>query len=185
MKTSLYTVLCVAIRLGAVLLAVGLCERLPWFVWESAAGGFAWDAGLLEAFGLLVAAILWLWPGVLARWAAGRGSHEVLEIALDADGLLRVALAVTGAWLCLSGLAGCLGHALTMLIFRSRLEDGTTGRLPVSEWHWVIYYLALAGGGIALMLGSRGLVGLLCRLRGYPDVEDRPGDGDAGIARGD
>ena len=41
MKTTLYTVLCVAIRLGAVLMAVGLLERLPLFLWESPAGGFA------------------------------------------------------------------------------------------------------------------------------------------------
>jgi hypothetical protein len=175
-------VLCVAIRLGAVLLAVGLFEHLPWFLWQSPAGGFAWDAAWLTAFGLLVAMMLWLWPGLLARWAAGRNSHEAFEISLDADGLLRVALAVMGAWLCLTGLAGCFGHGLTMLVFRSRLE-GAAGRLPVSEWHWVFYYLAQTAGGIALLLGARGLVGVLRRLRGYPAVDGNSDD--AAVAPGD
>lgn len=183
MKTTLYTVLCVAIRLGAVLLAVNLFEHLPWFLWQSPAGGFAWDAVLLTAFGLLLAVLLWLWPGLLARWAAGRNSHEVLDMSLDADALLRVALAVMGAWLCLTGLAGCLGHGLTMLVFLHRLE-GAAGQLPVSEWRWVFYYLVVAAGGAALMLGSRGLVGLLHRLRGYPEAVGRA-DEDASIAPGD
>lgn len=168
MKTTLYTVLCVAIRLGAVLMAVGLLERLPVFLWESPAGGFALDAALLAVFGLLVAGALWLWPSILAGWAIGRRGHEVLEIQLDADGLMRVALTVTGAMLSVSGLAGCLGHGLTMLLLRSRLADAATGQLPVSEWHWVIYYIVQTGGGVALMLGARGLATLLQRVRGRP-----------------
>ncbi|MBD8873309.1 hypothetical protein [Rhodanobacter sp. DHB23] len=168
MKTTLYTVLCVAIRLGAVLMAVGLLERLPVFLWESPAGGFALDAVLLAVFGLLVAGALWLWPGILAGWAIGRRGHELLEIQLDADGLMRVALTVTGAMLGVSGLAGCLGHGLTMLLLRSRLADAATGQLPVSGWHWVIYYLVQAAGGMALMLGARGLMTLLQRMRGRP-----------------
>ena len=166
MKTTLYTVLCVAIRLGAVLMAVGLVERLPVFLWESPAGGFALDAVLLAVFGLLVAGALWLWPGILAGWAIGRRGHELLEIQLDADGLMRVALTVTGAMLSVSGLAGCLGHLLTMLLFKSRMADATSGQLPVSEWHWVIYYMVQTGAGVALMLGARGLMAVLQHVRG-------------------
>ncbi|GAB3789270.1 hypothetical protein [Dyella agri] len=166
MKTTLYTVLCVAIRLGAVLMAVGLFERLPVFLWESPSGGFALDAVLLAVFGLLVAGALWLWPGILAGWTIGRRGHETLETQLDADGLMRVALTVTGALLSVSGLAGCLGHVLTMFLFQSRMADATTGQLPVSEWHWVIYYIVQTGAGVALMLGSRGLANVLQHVRG-------------------
>ena len=178
MKTTLYTVLCVAIRLGAVLMAVGLLERLPLFLWESPAGGFALDAVLLAVFGLLVAGALWLWPSILAGWAVGRRGHELLEIQqLDADGLMRVALTVSGAVLSVSGLAGCLGHGLSMLLFRSRMADAATGQLPVSEWHWVLYYVVQTVGGAALMLGARGLATFLQRVRGrsshaWADTDD-------------
>jgi len=70
--------LCISIRLGAVLMAVGLFERLPVLLWQSPEGRFALDAVELALFGLVVAGALWLWPGVLARWAVGRSGHEVL-----------------------------------------------------------------------------------------------------------
>ncbi|OOG44560.1 hypothetical protein B0E52_07400 [Rhodanobacter sp. C06] len=179
MKTTLYTVLCVAVRLGAVLMAVGLFERLPVFLWQSPEGGFALDAVLLAVFGLLVAGALWLWPGILAGWAIGRRGHESLEVGLSADTLLTVALAVTGAVLVVSGVAGCLGHGLTMLFFRSRLADQSTGLLPVTEWHWLIFYLVQTAGGLALMLGAHGLASLMWRLRAYPIRSEA--DSDDGI----
>lgn len=180
MRTTLYTVLCVAIRLGAVLMAVGLFERLPLFLWQSPEGGFALDAVLLALFGLLIAGALWLWPGVLARWAVGRSGHEALEVGLSADALMAVALAVTGAMLAVSGVAGLFGHGLSMLLFKSRLVDPSTGLLPVAEWHWVIYYLAQTACGLALALGARGLASLVWRLRGYP--MQVAADDDDGIA---
>lgn len=168
MRSTIYTVLCVAIRLGAVLMAVGLLESLPVFLWQSPEGGFAVDAVLLALFGLLIAGALWLWPSVLARWAVGRSGHEALEVGLSADTLMAVALAVTGAMLFVSGVAGSFGHGLSMLLFKSRLVDPSTGLLPVAEWHWVIYYLVQTACGLGLALGARGLASLVWRLRGYP-----------------
>jgi hypothetical protein len=149
-------------------MAVGLFERLPVFLWQSPEGGFALDAVLLALFGLVIAGALWLWPGVLARLAVGRSRHEVLEVGLSADTLMAVVLAVTGAMLAVSGVAGLFGHGLSMLFFRSRLADSSTGLLPVAEWHWVILYLVQTVGGLTLILGAHGLASLMWRLRGYP-----------------
>jgi len=81
---------------------------------------------------------------------------------------MAVALAVTGATLTVSGVAGLFGHGLTMLFFKSRMADLSTGLLPVGEWDWVIYYFAQTAGGLALILGARGLAILVWRMRGYP-----------------
>ena len=69
MKTTLHTVLCVAIRLGAVLMAVGIVEQIPYIFLYSAPGD-RYSAGdlWLSGAGLLLAFMLWLWPNMLARW---------------------------------------------------------------------------------------------------------------------
>lgn len=89
---------------------------------------------------------------------------------------MTVALAVAGAILVVSGVAGCLGHGLSMLFFKSRLADPSTGLLPVAEWHWLIFYLVQTAGGLALMLGAHGFAGLIWRLRAHPVRSEAAGD---------
>lgn len=101
MKTTLYTVLCVAVRLGAVFMAVGIFERIP---------------GLI-------------------------------------------------------GFAAGLAHLAQILMIEHGSESGGyPAVVSTTEWHWLIEYALIALAGAALLLGSRGLVTLLHRLRGYPYV---------------
>lgn len=184
-KTTLYTVLCIAVRLGAVLMAVGLLQTLPAFLWGSSDGHFAVLGLSLGGLGLIVALVLWLWPGSLARLAVGRSRSEAFESSIDADQMQRVAFSVLGAWLCIHGLLGCFSHGVLMLFVRSQIVDPATASIPVGEWRLLIEYAATAVAGAALMLGAHGLVGLLHRLRDCPLPRDSGSGHDAKLTQDD
>jgi hypothetical protein len=171
-KTTLYTLLCVAIRLGAVLMAVNALEQVPTAYFRVADGGHVATFPLLFLGAtLLLAFALWIRPGLLAWWALNGKRQELLEAPIRPDQLQYVALSVMGAWMAIGGLAGCIGHLATILIvFRRAAYGGYSDVLSTSEWHWLVQYAVTAVAGAALMLGSRGVVGLLQRLRGYPHI---------------
>jgi hypothetical protein len=172
MKTTLFTVLCIAIRLGVVLLAVNILEQLPFWLSQSHPGSvYTLYQLLLGLFGLVLAAVLWVRPGILAWWAIGKGQREILESPISADQLQHIAFSVLGVWMVLSGLGGCISHLMIMLFLRDRVTDAATGVLPPGEWRYVCVYTLQAAAGAALAIGSRGLIGLLHRLRGYPVTE--------------
>jgi hypothetical protein len=164
MKTSLYSILCIVIRLGAVFFAAWIIAVFPTIYISAHTRQF--DAGsfqLLEGFylgGLVVAFGLWLYPGILASLAAGRSTREPFETSIDAHDIQYVALSILGIWLALKGL-GSLAFEITRGIAFSTAEASmsTVEAAP----------LAAAGVevvlGIALALGGKGVVGLLQRLR--------------------
>lgn len=185
MKTTLFTVLCIAIRLGVVLLAVNILEQLPFWLSQSHQGGaYTLYQLLVGLFGLVMAAVLWVRPGILAWWAIGKGQREVLEIPIGADQIQHIAFSVLGIWMAISGLGGCISHVMIMLFLHARVADAATGILPPGEWRYVCYYILEAVAGGALAIGSRGLIGLLYRLRGYP-VTGRSALGDGTAAARD
>jgi hypothetical protein len=172
MKTTLFTVLCIAIRLGVVLLAVNILEQLPFWLSQSHQGGaYTLYQLLVGLFGLVMAAVLWVRPGILAWWAIGKGQREVLESPISADQIQHIAFSVLGMWMVISGLGGCISHLMIMLFLRGRVADAATGILPPGEWRYVCFYTLEAVAGGALVMGSSGLIGLLHRLRGYPVSE--------------
>jgi hypothetical protein len=185
MKTTLHTVLCVAIRLGAVLMAVGIIEQAPSiFLYPSQGGQVAVGALLIAGAGLLAAFALWLWPNVLAWWAISRSQQEILESPISADQLQRVAFSVIGVWLFISGLSGCIARLTMMLIvFRRSAYGESIMILSTSDWFWLVEHLATTFAGAWLALGSRGLVGLLHRVRGYSQFADVETDADTNIAK--
>lgn len=186
MKTTLFTVLCIAIRLGAVLLAVNILEQLPFWLSQSHPGSvYTLYQLLLGFFVLVLAAVLWVRPGILAWWAIGKGQREILESPINADQVQHIAFSVLGVWMVISGFGGCISHLMIMLFLRERVADAATGVLPPGEWRYVCSYTleALAGG--ALAVGSRGLIGLLHRLRGYPVTETVASGDDAAAMRDD
>ncbi|MBD8881250.1 hypothetical protein IHE49_12235 [Rhodanobacter sp. 7MK24] len=171
MKTSLYTVLCIAIRLGAVLMAVGLLESVPLFLWNlnSSDGRFAKLALVLTASGLAIAFVLWLKPGVLAWWASsGRSKGEVFESHIEANQIQHIALSVLGVWLAISGFASMTSLAIQLVRLHLQIEGYSGAQIPGAVLGNLSRALVTTVAGVALALGSRGLVGLLYRLRGYP-----------------
>lgn len=171
MKTSVYTVLCTAIRLGAVLLSVHALEDVAAVVAASDGNTHRLLGSLLFAvLYLVVGAVLWLWPGMLAWWASSRSNGQVLEMPIGADELQRVALSVLGVWQVVQGVSGLLSHGVVMVFLHDRMTDYSTGHLPPAEWRWVAFYglQAVAGAGVAL--GAAGLVNLFHRMRRFPVV---------------
>ena len=180
MKTTLYTVLCVAIRLGAVFMAVDVFDRLPGIFFYSGEGHYPLFELLIEVVILLLAFVLWMRPSLMAWWALGGKRQEILESPIHADQLQYVALSVLGAWLAISGLAGCCGHGTTIvLLLRQASYDGPGETIPTTEWHWMVQYGVTAVAGVVLMCGSRGLVVLLQRMRSYPHDMAAKADPDA------
>lgn len=76
MKATLYTVLCIAIRLGSVLMVVNVLGEMLYALLQVGLEAFTADTLLTGVFALLMAAAmwLWLWPGLLAWWVIGGAS---------------------------------------------------------------------------------------------------------------
>ena len=71
MRTSLYTILCIVVRLAAVFLAVQAVITVVPTAWtmDDSQLGAGWRGTLLGFGGAMVAlsALLWIYPGTLAR----------------------------------------------------------------------------------------------------------------------
>lgn len=161
MKTSLYTILCLTIRTGAVIWAVGSVVHLPYSLiaaldTANPSANVIWlICGV--AFQLLVAGLLWLYPGALARLAAGKASHQYFESSIPGARLQYIAFSVVGAWFVLEGLV-FLSYELVQA---AQFEfESLPVKLPImaSSSARVVF-------GLALMFGARGLTGLLNSIR--------------------
>jgi len=173
MRTSLYSILCILIRLGAVVMAVSTIVTIP-AVWRTTgtsgvAEGFA---GVLFGFGaavLAIAALLWIYPGVLARIAAGRSSQQVFESPISAGELQQIVLSGVGVWFAMQALADLAGVGARIIVVAHMSEASLAGMLK-SEYFRLVPLAIKFSLGVALVLGSRGLVGFVrgLRERGLP-----------------
>lgn len=165
MKTTLYSVLCMAIRLGAVLMAVGLIEQWPRLFVIRADGQLAIDAIVLDGLGLLLAFALWIKPGLLAWWAASSAHRDVFESDISATQLQYIAFSVAGIYKLITGLAGMLAHGLNLLAYNHIMEGGVPINPPTYEKTMFVEYVVATVAGLALTLGARGLTAYLQQLR--------------------
>jgi hypothetical protein len=167
MRTSIYTILCIVIRLGAVILAMGIVLALPNLYFVAHTTGASTDTvpllGLIYLMGLLVALLLWVHPAVLVRLAAGKSAEQVFESPIDARTIQYVALSVLGVSFALKGLIGLVFEVFRLLTFASGAPPGAN--LLPSELPRLASDVAEILLGIALMLGAKGLTTLLQRLR--------------------
>lgn len=169
MRTSLYSILCIVIRLGAVLLAVQTMMALPMAlkVFDGTTLAPGW-IGTLIGFGgamLALAALLWTYPGVLARIAAGRATQQVFESPLAAEELEQIALAVLGMWFAISGIIELINVGLRLAIAIHAADTGGANTLLSRELAQLATLIVKIALGVGLALGSRGLVGVLRRVR--------------------
>jgi hypothetical protein len=170
MRTSLYSILCIAIRIGAILLAVHVATGFLG-VWESMATNpalsGAW-AGVISfsVAELALAALLWVYPGMLARLAAGKASHEVFESPIDARELQHIAFALVGIVFVLDGLIDLVTTGARILMMRDIDAFARSTWMHQYGWPQLLAEIARIALGVGLVLGSRGLVEWLRRLRG-------------------
>ena len=180
MRTSLYSILCIGIRLAAVLLAANVLLSAPGGYASLAHGNWSgneigWFAALWTAV-MLFALLLWIYPGALARLAAGKASQQIFESPISAEELQYIAFSVVGLWILLAGLIGFADFALRELFVAHALQSHSAGLDSELLKTRVITDLApqilriLVGS--AVMLHARGLVGLLRRVRegGLPPI---------------
>lgn len=167
MKTSLYSLLCIAIRLGAVLMAVHTVQHMSYLLmaWRID-GGPPWSAVAFAAVSMLFAGALWLWPGMLARFAVGRRGFEVFETPLSVATLKQLCFAVLGAWLAVEGTGGVSGRLVQIIVLKQH-EDLIPPSVWAGELGWLTYYAVTAVIGMALLFGHRRFITWL-RYAGTP-----------------
>ena len=167
MRTSLYSILCIVIRLGAVMLALGSIERMGYMIGQ---GGYSsypaeqqWLAWGFFAFGMLTSFLLWLYPGPFARLASARSAQQVFESPVSAADMQWIALSVLGMYWIMTGILD-LSELGYRYVWMSELLG--TGEAAMRSLHGQIAYDALEViTGIALTLGARGLAKLLQKMR--------------------
>jgi hypothetical protein len=173
MRTSLYSILCIGIRLAAVLLAVNTLLSVPAGYAALAHGDWGRDEivwlAVLWTLVLLFALLLWIYPGMLARLAAGKASGQIFESSLSAEELQYIAFSIVGLWILLGGVLGFAQLALRELFFDHVLRSGNAGidsealRMRAILDFATEILRVLVGG--ALMLRAHGLVAMLRRAR--------------------
>ena len=171
MRTSLYSILCIVIRFGAVLFAFTVLSRLAGavFSWQDPLPAEVLPLAIgSAALSTLIAFLLWLYPGPLARLATGRSAHEVFEAPLDAREIQWIALSVLGMYFVMSGLIDLSSTAYRQYLMSAFVDhvSESARRDAIAEYLFSAVQIAL---GLALAFGARGLVGLLHRLR-HADV---------------
>lgn len=168
MKTTLYTALCVAIRLSAVLLAVSTMVYVPGALvgapGQQFGPGATWIVAGAGVATLVLAFMLWLYPGMLARMAAGRATHEVFDSPIDAETLLRIAMTLLGMWFALNGLVDLLREALRAALVMHG-EESLFGEMRRQELVMLLSFGAQVLLGLITAVGAKGLAALLFRLR--------------------
>jgi hypothetical protein len=167
MKTSLYTILCTAIRLGAVWLGLNVLLGFTG-AYQAAQGASFGPHGTLivvvwSAMTLGVAFLLWVYPGLLARPAAAKSSGQVFDSPIAAEQLQQLALAVLGMWFVVTGLISLLYQILqSALVAQMELGSASVSSLQVAPLTASALQIILGG---ALTMGSRGLASLILRAR--------------------
>lgn len=186
MRTSLYTILCIAVRLAAVSLALSALGGMLSMLATMGTSSLRADSGFVfgsVAVTLLVSFLLWTWPGLLARIAAGRSSEQVFESPIAPEQIQWIALSVLGAWFALEGFVSLCYFAMQRAMYVGVQDHQQETRELIQTG---AYWLIQISVGVALVVGARGLTGLLQRLRdgslrgGPPPVPD---DGDPSAER--
>jgi hypothetical protein len=166
-RTSLYSIRCIVIRLGAVMLALSVVGGSFGFFGPGQSGDFSVGERVSVLMFLVAclgaAFLLWLYPGALARLASARSSHQIFESSLDARQIQWVAFSVLGMYWIMTGLLD-LAHTGYQFIWLS--EALGTGEESARRLHGQIAYCAFEIIlGIFLTLGARGLAHFLQKIR--------------------
>ena len=165
--TSLYSILCIVIRLGAVLLFVNTLTDLPFAIAGVQGSPFVpgaqWAVIGISVGLLALAILLWLYPGLLARLATSRSAQESFESPIASNQLQYIAFAVLGVAFAMRGLVDLVGIVLR-IGFSAQISEYSISVLSGGGFSLImpIFRVAL---GIGLAFGASGLTGWLERLR--------------------
>lgn len=168
MRSSLYSILCIVVRVGAILLVMNTLAGLPlaFVSVRSAQFGGGAERTLIGFTDVLVALgiALWLYPGLLARFASGQASHQVFESPLSAAQFQYVAFAVLGVVFAMNALVDLVAIG-TRAALTLRMHDPAYAGLQLQEQAMVVAQVAKLMLGVGPAAGSRGLEGALRGIR--------------------
>lgn len=157
------------IRLAAVLLAVETLVTLPtaWAWVGPTEMGLGWKGGLIGFGGAMfsLAALLWIYPGMLARIAAARATEQLFESPLSGEELQYIALAAMGVWFTMGGIVDFVGVGMRIILATHVGTGIGLGDVVMHDLGRVVAVIVKVALGIGLALGARGLVGVLHRIR--------------------
>lgn len=167
-KTNAYSLVVILVRIGALYLFVrGLVVLVP-VLWRSLSdGAHLWPMVLGSGTVLLIGAMVWLSADLIARAALVTPHEPQFESDLDVRQWQYVLFSAAGLWWAVSGLTELVWTIVNW--WQMRAYAGVSAGLlradesPVADLIGSGVQLAC---GIALLLGGRGLVALLHRLRG-------------------
>jgi hypothetical protein len=168
-RTNVYTLLTVLIRAAALLVLVSFAANLvlsiaTWMPVSAAEEGVDWMLIGMIVLTLGVSSALWLFADVLARLALARPDGQVFDSDIDAQQWQSIAFSTVGLWALVYYGLGALRSLLFVIAMRNEGEGSLVGQ----RHDFVAGLVGDAIGsllGIALLLGARGLVALLHRLR--------------------
>lgn len=163
-RSNAFSLLVVLVRAGALYLLVGALTRLAPLLWDQVRidGVGPWLAGaaVLFAFG----AVLWMFADLVARAALAGPDEPRFESTLDYGQWQALAFSLLGLWLALTGLLDLVWNAAAIWWFAR--GPGVDLDLGPNRFADIVTCALQVVAGIALLLGHRGLSGLLARLRG-------------------
>ena len=162
-----------AIRLGAVWLVANVLATLPRLLVDLSAlkTGLSISYELyFDAAFVLLGILVWLYPGLLARLAVRASSNEIFESPLSAQDILRIGLSILGVWFVIHSCNDLVYYGMVASAFGEYAGASLSGKQKAT----IVADLAQMLLGVILTLQSRGLVGLIERLRYAPYARSAP-----------
>jgi hypothetical protein len=162
-----------SIRLGAVWLVANVLATMPRLLVDisqlKVGGSIRYELYFDAAF-VLLGILLWLYPGVLARLAVRASTNEVFESPLSAQDILRIGLSILGVWFVIHSCNDLVYYGMVASAFGEYAGASLSGKQKAA----VVADLAQVFLGVMLTLQSRGLIGLIERLRYAPYARSAP-----------
>lgn len=115
---------------------------------------------------LLLCAAVWLFADVLVRCALARPDGATFESTLDAADWQRVGFSVIGLWFAAVAVVDLVATAGSWMHLRALQQDYPDTDISLQLLPDVFGALSQLVLGASLLLGARGLQGLVARLRG-------------------
>ena len=167
-RTNAYFLITALIRTYALWLGAQVLISIPVMVVQAKNWG---DGGLgvflgIDAAALLIAALLWLFADVIAKLGIARPQQALFESSMSRHDWQAIFFSTIGLWLMVQGVLQ-FSHEAAQWFYVHRMSE-QENFAPVVEGQFAknVSTIVETAIGVGLLLGGRGLAGLLQRIRG-------------------
>ena len=177
-RTNAYFLITALIRTYAIWLGAQILIALPGTFVQAKSygnGGLEFFLGI-DAAVLLIATLVWIFADVIAKFGIARPQQTLFESDMPRQDWQAIFFATIGLWLLVRGIVDFSHEAARWFVIHRLSEQYNTvpsddGRLFAGNVSATLEAVI----GIGLMLGGRGLVGLLERIRGRDSMRREEG----------